>query len=249
MPHTASLTGRCQVLAESRLAARQRRPRPQPSAVTTPSRAQGQHTARQLLSAGLAEFAERGFHAATVDDIVRRAHTSHGTFYMYFANKNDLFGVLSDGALHAMESIADEFPVVTPDRAGRAAVRKWVGSFCDTYAAHATVIRILSQADLVGQDAWESGLRVFLRLAEVVTIGMTAGLEGAGAARTPVAVTHLDAVACLMMLERVNYLLSAGLKVPRAELADRLTAIIIAAFHATGCRPETAPPPLAGPVR
>jgi hypothetical protein len=33
-----------------------------------------------------------------------------------------------------------------------------------------------------------------------------------------------------MMLERVNYLLSSGVRLPRAEVIDRLTAIIAAAF-------------------
>src|SRR6266581_233794 len=54
-------------------------------------RAQGRQTVRRLLEAGLAEFDQRGFQAVRVDDIVRRARTSHGTFYLYFANKEDLF--------------------------------------------------------------------------------------------------------------------------------------------------------------
>ena len=54
-------------------------------------RAQGRQTVRNLLEAGLAEFDERGFQAVRVDDIVRRAQISHGTFYLYFSNKEDLF--------------------------------------------------------------------------------------------------------------------------------------------------------------
>jgi hypothetical protein len=38
-------------------------------------------------------------------------------------------------------------------------------------------------------------------------------------------------VACLMMLERVNYLLSVEVRLPRDEMVDRLAAIIFAAFH------------------
>ena len=33
-----------------------------------------------------------------------------------------------------------------------------------------------------------------------------------------------------MMLERVNYLISAGVRLPRDEMADRLSAILYAAF-------------------
>src|SRR5882762_10058773 len=110
-------------------------------------RAQGRQTVRRLLEAGLAEFDERGFQAVRVDDIVRRARTSHGTFYLYFANKDDLFKTLLRDALREMEIITGDFPVVTRNEAGRDALRAWIERFCATYAAHATVIRLLSQAD------------------------------------------------------------------------------------------------------
>src|SRR5262249_12804599 len=46
-------------------------------------RARGRRTMRKLLDAGVEIFAQRGFHAARVDDIVKLAKTSHGTFYLY----------------------------------------------------------------------------------------------------------------------------------------------------------------------
>jgi AcrR family transcriptional regulator len=241
-------------------------------------RAQGRQTVRRLLEAGLAEFDERGFQAVRVDDIVRRARTSHGTFYLYFSNKDDFFKALLRDALDDMGVITDAFPVVTRNDAGRAALRQWVQKFCETYAAHAAVIRILSQADVVGEEVWGDGLQLLFRLAEAITQGMTAaspkwlapapagGADGrasgrraagraagagqaastgqaAGAgqapgdaagdsqATAPAGHAELTAVACLMMLERVNYLLSVEVRLPRDEMVDRLTAIIFAAFH------------------
>jgi AcrR family transcriptional regulator len=193
--------------------------------------AQGQQTVRKLLEAALAEFDERGFQAARVDDIVRRAKISHGTFYLYFLNKDDLFRTLLRDALHDMELITAEFPVVTTDDAGRTALRAWVQRFCDTYAAHATVIRILSQAEVVGEEVYGDGLQLFFRLAEAITQGMTTG--AGDQAKTGALAEHaeLTGVALLMMLERVNYLLSVEVRLPRAEMVDRLTAIIFAAFH------------------
>lgn len=193
----------------------------------------GRVTARRLLAAGLAEFSERGYQAVTVDDIVHRARTSHGTFYLYFANKDDFFAVLSAEALRALDGITDEFPVVTPGDGGQAALRNWVSAFCDVYEAHATVIRILSQADIIGPQAWGSSLERLFRLAEVVSAGMTAGRisqdqDGEGISPRS---ARLDALACMLMLERANYLLSSGISLPRPEIIDRLTAIIIAAFH------------------
>ena len=58
-------------------------------------RARGQRTVRKLLDAGIEVFGAKGYHAARVDDIVKVAKTSHGTFYLYFANKEDLFRALA----------------------------------------------------------------------------------------------------------------------------------------------------------
>ena len=66
-------------------------------------RAQGRKTMRRLLDAGMRVFADRGFHAARVDDIVRAARTSHGTFYLYFTNKEDLLRALATECGHEIE--------------------------------------------------------------------------------------------------------------------------------------------------
>ncbi len=193
--------------------------------------AQGRETIRRLLEAGLAEFEETGLQATRVEDIVRRAKTSHGTFYLYFANKDDLFRTLLRDALHDMSIITDDFPVVTSNESGRAALRQWVSRFSETYAAHATVIRILSQAEIVGEEVFADGLQLLFRLSESITQGMTAAEKAQGTAE-PTPHAELTALACLMMLERVNYLLSAvEVQLPREEMNDRVAAIIYAAFR------------------
>ncbi len=152
------------------------------------------------------------------------AQISHGTFYLYFSNKEDLFKALLRDALHDMGLVTDEFPVVTRNEAGRAALRRWVHEFCETYAAHAAVIRTLSQAEIVGEEVWGDGLKLLFRLAEAMAQGMTAATGAAEHA-------ELTAVACLMMLERVNYLLTVEVRLPRAEMEERIAAIMFAAFN------------------
>jgi AcrR family transcriptional regulator len=189
--------------------------------------AQGRQTMRRLLDAGMAEFDQNGLQAVRVDDIVRRANTSHGTFYLYFKNKEDLFRTLLRDVLHDMAVITDEFPVVTQNDAGRDALRQWVGRFCDVYAKHAAVLRVLTQAEVISDDVWSDGLQQLFRVAEAMTTGMTAGMP-AGPREAEHA--ELTAVACLMMLERVNFLFSVDVKLPREEMIDRISAIIFAAF-------------------
>jgi AcrR family transcriptional regulator len=191
---------------------------------------QGQRTVRRLLEAGLAEFDENGFQAVRVDDVVRRANISHGTFYLYFSNKDDLFKTLLKDALDDMQVITDDFPVVTRNESGRTALRKWTGRFCDIYGSHAAVLRVLTQADVVGEEVYGDGLQQLFRLAEAITQGMTAG-AGVSADGALTEHAELTAVACLMMLQGVNFLFSVELRLPREEVVDRLSAIIYAAFQ------------------
>jgi AcrR family transcriptional regulator len=46
---------------------------------------------RQILTAALEVFGERGLAAARLDDIAKRAGVSKGTIYLYFPNKEELF--------------------------------------------------------------------------------------------------------------------------------------------------------------
>ena len=45
----------------------------------------------EIVRAALEEFAEKGFAAAKLDDVARRARISKGTIYLYFADKEALF--------------------------------------------------------------------------------------------------------------------------------------------------------------
>lgn len=83
------------------------------------------------------------------------------------------------------------------------------------------------------RTAWEEGLGHLFRLADAMSIGMAigAGRNGNGDGARSANGARLNAVACLMMLERVNYLLSSGVQLPRTEAIDRLTAVIAAAFE------------------
>src|SRR5262245_1372433 len=76
-------------------------------AQTRELRARGRETMRKLLDAGVEVFAARGYHAARVDDIVKLAETSHGTFYLYFSNKEDLFRALTEEVAAEMQTLAE----------------------------------------------------------------------------------------------------------------------------------------------
>ena len=189
-------------------------------------RAQGRETVRKLLEAGTIEFEERGFNGVRVDDVVRRAGISHGTFYLYFSNKEDLFKALLRDALHDMEIVAGDFPVVSSDETGLNFLRQWVRKFFVAYAAHSTVLRTLSSANAPG-ELYSDGLRLFFSITEAMTTGMTAAAEAAGRKQQH---AELTAFACLMMLERVNFVITTEVQLPADEMSDRIAEIMFAAF-------------------
>lgn len=64
------------------------------------ARRQRQRTERSrlsLLEAARAVYREKGYQAASVAEIAKRAGRAHGTFYLYFDNKQDVYSVLLAG--------------------------------------------------------------------------------------------------------------------------------------------------------
>jgi AcrR family transcriptional regulator len=54
---------------------------------------------QELLDAALAVFVERGFAAARLEEVARRAGVSKGTVYLYFSGKEDLLKALVQSAI------------------------------------------------------------------------------------------------------------------------------------------------------
>jgi AcrR family transcriptional regulator len=59
----------------------------------------------QLVQAAQAVFAQRGYHAATVDDITKAAGVAKGTFYLYFDEKREIYYEVIRGFLALIKDI------------------------------------------------------------------------------------------------------------------------------------------------
>jgi AcrR family transcriptional regulator len=161
-------------------------------------RARGVETMHRLLAAGVVVFGQRGLHAARVDDIVKAAKTSHGTFYRYFASKEDLFRALTTDVADRLGELADSLGDIGPGPDGRAELRAWVARFRDVYDQYGPVIQSWTEAE---QDDTPEG-----RLgADVLTqfVSRLAGrIRAAGVTDVDPDVT---AVALVAMIERLTY--------------------------------------------
>jgi AcrR family transcriptional regulator len=185
-------------------------------------RAQGRKTMRRLSDAGLRVFARRGYHQARVDDIVRAARTSHGTFYLYFSNKEDLLRQLAVECAAAIEDLATRVPAVTPDDDGREALRDFLGSFLETYGHYGVVIRAWMDNQVSDRKVDRLGVDAFTHIAEA----FARRLEEAEAPADEATVASLMA-----MLERTSYAMtSRDLGLDRATALETLTTVIHRGF-------------------
>jgi AcrR family transcriptional regulator len=180
---------------------------------------------RKLLDAGRVVFEQRGYHAARVDDVVKMARTSHGTFYLYFSNKEDLFKALAEDAMAEMGKLADEIGQISPDDEGREAVREWVDRFTDVYGRHSTVIRAWTEGEIVDNDLGRQGQKLLGRLAQGLAKSIHEADPGTGAD------ADIAALALLSMLERFTYLVqSRQITFEREAMIDSLAAVAHAGF-------------------
>ncbi len=98
--------------------------------------------------------------------------------------------------------------------------------FSAAYAAHGTVLRTLSSANAPG-EMFADGLQLFFSITEAMTTGMTAAAAAAGHHQEN---AELTAFACLMMLERVNFVITTEVQLPEDLMADKIADIMFAAF-------------------
>jgi AcrR family transcriptional regulator len=136
-----------------------------------PRHQQAAATRQQLLDAAGAVFERRGYRATTVGAITDRARTAHGTFYLYFRNKEDAFCQVIESVIVDELSLATEVPDDLPaEHDHRAAIEHGIRSFLSVYHRHDGLWRALLEGMLQSarvQELWLDLRRQFvMRLAE-----------------------------------------------------------------------------------
>jgi AcrR family transcriptional regulator len=158
---------------------------------------------RRLLDAGAEVFAARGYHAARVDHIVRQARTSHGTFYLYFASKEDLFRALALDVVEEMRALTDELGIIEPTAQGLRDLRDWVARFVALGERHAPIIRAWTEAEVGGTEVGRLGTEL---LGDVATTLAARVRHATGNGVDPT----VASMAVVAMVERVTYYQLSG---------------------------------------
>jgi AcrR family transcriptional regulator len=156
---------------------------------------------QRLLDAGLEVFSTRGYHATRVDDVVRVARTSHGTFYLYFANKEDLLRALAVDCAQQLTDLSTRIGPVDADDSGFAELRRFLAEFLAVYRRYGPVIRAWMEGQVGDRDVDRLGFKAFAAIGDELGARMRRGG----------AVEHEEiAVAALMaMIERFSYVVAS----------------------------------------
>ena len=196
-------------------------------------RARGQRTLERLLEAGAHVFATRGYHAARVDDVVKAAQTSHGTFYLYFSSKEDLFRALAVDVAVAMVDLARELPSLDPSAADTRdvydALHDWLARFRALYSRYGRVLQTWTEAEIVDSEMGTVVGDLVVQFSQE----LATRLEGAA----PDLHAGIAALAFVGMIERSNYYLeSKQLRVDPDEMVATLAAVVHAGIFGAGAR-------------
>lgn len=180
-----------------------------------------------LLDAGIDVLTEKGYHAARVDDIVKAAKVSHGTFYLYFSNKQDLLRAMAVQCADEMVSVIEALDEVDSGPGGLETIRAWLTDFLETYRRYGVVIRAWMEDTVTDNE--------LVRLGGSTFGSVTSSLvERIRAAEAP----HIDdpdlaAAALLALIERFTYFVtSRGIAFDDSEVLDTLALVVHRGFFA-----------------
>ncbi|MEL7634079.1 MULTISPECIES: TetR/AcrR family transcriptional regulator [Sporomusa] len=96
---------------------------------------------RQILDAAYTVFSRKGYHRATVDEIIALADTGKGTVYNYFVNKEQLFYTLIKERSAGFEAELDTIAALAEPALDK--TKKAIRVFLEFYVQNADLWRVL----------------------------------------------------------------------------------------------------------
>lgn len=181
---------------------------------------------RKLLDAAMVAFDQRGYHNARINDVVKIANTSRGTFYLYFSNKEDLLRALVAEAGAEATDIYSDLVTRRLDGVGWDDIRTWIGRYSGLWTRYAPLMR--AWTDLAAIDP-ELGAQM-RKTVDMMSGAMAARIE-ANNPRLKVD-RRAAGVAVLAMIDRFHYLREFVGDPVDDDALDTLTTIVHRALFA-----------------
>jgi AcrR family transcriptional regulator len=110
-------------------------------------------TKRRLLGAALEVFAQRGYNAATVEDIVAAAGVARASFYLHFKNKMELVQCLTDDVHPGVVALYNELDeLITANPADAEVIRPWISAALAWFDENRTVALVWQEISVSEPD-------------------------------------------------------------------------------------------------
>jgi AcrR family transcriptional regulator len=169
-----------------------------------------------LLGCALEVFAEKGYHQASISDIIKRAGVARGTFYLYFESKRSVFDQLLDDLFELLNSRVKR---IDPSRGPAGVVAQMesnVDEVLELMFSNRDMLRIL-MAEAVGLDSGfdEKLSEFYRRLLEMIEQSLDLG----AAMKVIRKVNNRVASLCILgSIKEVLYQVAMGQKLPEREV-------------------------------
>lgn len=132
----------------------------------------------QILGAAKDVFAERGYHNASINEIIRRAGIARGTFYLYFESKQKVFESILDDALLQLRSRITRIEVGEGAEAPQAQLRGSLVRVMEFVLGDTSFTRLLLQHSMTSDaEAVERVNDFFAGVTGLIESSLSYGIE------------------------------------------------------------------------
>ena len=134
----------------------------------------------KLVEVAALVFREKGFNAANVDDIAKRAGMDRASLYYYYKGKKELFREMVEQAITGNVQRAEEI-AAAPD-SPETKLRRLIAALFESYERHYPYLYVYVQEDMTrlmsDQSTWSRNIRSLSKRFDVATTGIIKdGLE------------------------------------------------------------------------
>jgi AcrR family transcriptional regulator len=134
----------------------------------------------QLLGVALELFAERGYHATSIDHIIQKASVARGTFYLHFHSKKEIFDHLLDHLFERVTASISPIRIGSPE-AMTAEVRANIAALCTALQENLPMGRVLLEQAVGLNEVGREQLRAFYtrvldRIERALSVGQQLGI-------------------------------------------------------------------------
>lgn len=190
-----------------------------------PSTARGAATRRKLLRAAERLIGTEGYHGTSVSAITREAEVGHGTFYLYFESKEDIFRELVRHLSHELRSTIARAVEDLDDRLEME--RVGYRTFFQFVQEHRNLYNVVNEADSVDRtlSRW-----YYERIAEGYAAGLREAMEESQ-------IRNLDPEALAYILAGIGHMLGVRWVLWEGEQPPDEWMETLMAFLRRGLRP------------